>query len=186
MNTITIVTGLPRSGTSLMMQILNKSSLPLLIDGVRKKDINNPKGYFELEVVKKIVKDNSFLLEAQGKAVKIVCPLPMYLDLNLKYRVIVMRRNMEEILSSQEKMLNKDQSGVKISFSKIYSNHLDKMYAFFDKNKIEYIDVWYPDLIANSDNILDGVVKFCKLENNLKELKSVISPDLYRNKNEAK
>ena len=60
------------------------------------------------------------------------------------------------------------------------------MYAFFNKNKIEYIDVWYPDLIANSDNILDGVVKFCKLENNLKELKSVISPDLYRNKNEAK
>ena len=186
MNTITIVTGLPRSGTSLMMQILNKSSLPLLIDGVREKDINNPKGYFELEAVKKIVKDNSFLKEAHGKAVKIVCPLPMYLDLNLKYRVIVMRRNMQEILSSQEKMLNKDQSGIKISFSKIYTNHLDKMYAFFEKNKIEYIDVWYPELIVNSDDILNGVVKFCKLENNLKELKTVISPDLYRNKNEAK
>lgn len=186
MNTITIVTGLPRSGTSLMMQILNQSSLPLFIDGVREKDINNPKGYFELEAVKKIVKDNSFLNDAHGKAVKIVCPLPMYLDLNFKYRVLVMRRNMEEILSSQEKMLNKDQSGIKISFSKIYTNHLDRMYAFFKKNNIDYIDVWYPELIANSEEVIDGIVKFCKLENNLKELKNVISPDLYRNKNEAK
>ena len=57
------------------------------------------------------------------------------------------------------------------------------MYAFFKKNKIEYIDVWYSELIVNSDDILNGIVKFCKLENNFKELKSVISPDLYRNKN---
>ena len=88
MTTITIVSGLPRSGTSLMMQILNKSSIPLLIDGVREKDVNNPKGYFELEAVKKIVKDNSFLKEAKGKAVKVVCPLPIYLDLSYKYRVV--------------------------------------------------------------------------------------------------
>ena len=186
MKTITIVSGLPRSGTSLMMQILNKSSMPLLIDGVREKDVNNPKGYFELEAVKKIVKDNSFLKKAEGKAVKVVCPLPIYLDLSYKYRVVVMRRNMEEILASQGKMLNKDQSNSKSTFSKIYSNHLDKMYAFFTKNNIEYIDVWYSDLIQNSDEVIDGVVKFCKLDNNLKELKNVISPDLYRNKNESK
>ena len=186
MNDITIVTGLPRSGTSLMMQILNKSSIPLLIDGVRKKDVNNPKGYFELEAVKKIVKDNSFLKEAKGKAVKVVCPLPIYLDLSYKYRVIVMRRDMEEILASQGKMLNKDQSKSKSAFSKIYSNHLDKMYAFFIKNNIEYFDVWYSDLIENSDEVLDGVIKFCMLDDNLKELKNVISPDLYRNKNESK
>ena len=60
------------------------------------------------------------------------------------------------------------------------------MYAFFTKNNIEYIDVWYSDLIQNSDEVIDGVVKFCKLDNNLKELKNVISPDLYRNKNESK
>ena len=68
MKTITIVTGLPRSGTSLMMQIIERSSIPIFTDGLREKDINNPEGYYELEAVKGIVKDNSFLTEAQGKA----------------------------------------------------------------------------------------------------------------------
>ena len=67
METVTIVTGLPRSGTSLMMQIMERTSLPILSDGLREKDINNPEGYYELEAVKGIVKDNSFLKEAKGK-----------------------------------------------------------------------------------------------------------------------
>ena len=93
---ITLVTGLPRSGTSLMMQILNKSNLEILSDGVRESDINNPEGYYELEAVKGIVKDNSFLKNAYGKVVKIVAPLPMFLDKTLNYKVIFMRREIEE------------------------------------------------------------------------------------------
>ena len=69
---ITVVTGLPRSGTSLMMQIMNKSGMEILSDGVRQKDISNPEGYYELEAVKGIVKDNSFLKNAVGKVVKIL------------------------------------------------------------------------------------------------------------------
>ena len=68
MSEITVVTGLPRSGTSLMMQILNKAGVEILQDGVRESDISNPQGYFELEAVKGIVKDNSFLQDAMGKA----------------------------------------------------------------------------------------------------------------------
>ena len=109
MNEILVITGLPRSGTSLMMQIIDKAAVPVLSDGKREKDISNPEGYFELEAVKGIVQDNSFLNDANGKAVKIVAPLPIYMNPSLNYRVIFMRRDMDEILRSQEKMLQKDQ-----------------------------------------------------------------------------
>jgi hypothetical protein len=89
MNEILVITGLPRSGTSLMMQIIDKAAVPVLSDGKREKDISNPEGYFELEAVKGIVQDNSFLNDAHGKAVKIVAPLPIYMNPNLNYRVIL-------------------------------------------------------------------------------------------------
>ena len=184
MSLITIVTGLPRSGTSLMMQIFDKSSLPVLTDGRRKKDENNTEGYYELDEVKRIVKDNSFLCDAQGMVLKVVCPLPLFLDLNFKYKVIVMRRDLNEILSSQEKMLNKNQKHQKINLAKIYQTHISKMYSFFDKNQIEYIDIWYSELVSNPDDLLTSIIDFCNLDSDLFELKSVIKPSLYRNKNE--
>ena len=138
---ILIVTGLPRSGTSLMMQIIEKSEIPVFSDGKRGKDINNPEGYFELEAVKGIVKDNSFLDLAVGKALKIVAPLPIFLNKNHKYRVIFMRRNMDEILRSQEVMLQKDQLSEREKFRGIYEQHLSKTYRFFEDNSIPFIDV---------------------------------------------
>ena len=120
MSEIVVITGLPRSGTSLMMQIIDKTQIPVLSDGKRESDISNPEGYYELEAVKGIVKDNSFLNEAKGKAVKIVAPLPIYLDTQHKYKVVFMRRDMDEILRSQEKMLSKDQQSEREKFRTIY------------------------------------------------------------------
>jgi cytidylate kinase len=134
MSVVTIVTGLPRSGTSLMMQLLNKSSLEILSDGIRQKDISKPEGYYELEAVKGIVRDNSFLKDATGKVVKIVAPLPVYLDKSLDYRIVFMRREIEEVLRSQEKMLNKDQTSEREKFRTIYEMHLKKTYHFFESN----------------------------------------------------
>lgn len=179
---ITIVTGLPRSGTSLMMQILNKSGLEILSDGVRQKDISNPEGYYELEAVKGIVKDNSFLKNAVGKVVKIVAPLPMFLDKTLHYRVIFMRRDIEEILRSQEKMLNKDQSAEREKFSAIYNTHIQKTYQFFELNKIPFQDVYYKDLIADPEVELKKIIQFLNLECGWNDLAQVVNPELYRNK----
>jgi len=186
MSLITIVTGLPRSGTSLMMQVFNESNIPVLTDGVREKDENNTEGYYELDDVKRIVKDNSFLQNAQGMVLKIVCPLPLFLDLNFNYRVIVMRRNMNEILTSQEKMLNKNQQGQRLNLSKIYESHLSKMYSFFEQNKIEYIDVFYSELVDNPESVINGVIGFCELTSEIEELKSVVNPSLYRNRDEKR
>jgi hypothetical protein len=182
METVTIVTGLPRSGTSLMMQIMERTSFPILSDGLREKDINNPEGYYELEAVKGIVKDNSFLKEAEGKVVKIVTPLPLFLDKTLNYRVLFMRRDLEEILRSQEKMLGKDQSSEREKFKTIYELHLKKTYNFFDSNKIPFIDVWYKELISKTEVELNKIIDFLELPEKWEDLANAVHPDLYRNK----
>lgn len=182
MSVVTIVTGLPRSGTSLMMQLLNKSSLEILSDGIRQKDISNPEGYFELEAVKGIVRDNSFLKDAEGKVVKIVAPLPIYLDKTLNYRIVFMRRDIEEVLRSQEKMLNKDQTSEREKFRTIYEMHLKKTYHFFEANSIPYIDIQYKQLLNDSEVELNRLIDFLELTTTVEELLSVIKTDLYRNK----
>ena len=182
MSAVTIVTGLPRSGTSLMMQLLNKSSLDILSDGIRQKDISNPEGYFELEAVKGIVRDNSFLKDATGKVVKIVAPLPIYLDKSLDYRIVFMRRDIEEVLKSQEKMLNKDQTSEREKFRTIYEMHLKKTYHFFDSHSIPYIDIQYKQLLNNSEQELAKLIEFLNLSTPIEDLLSVIKVDLYRNK----
>jgi hypothetical protein len=182
MSVVTIVTGLPRSGTSLMMQLLNKSSLEILSDGIRQKDISNPEGYYELEAVKGIVRDNSFLKDAAGKVVKIVAPLPVYLDKSLDYRIVFMRREIEEVLRSQEKMLNKDQTSEREKFRTIYEMHLKKTYHFFESNSIPYIDIQYKQLLNESEQELKRLINFLELSTPIEELLSVIKVDLYRNK----
>jgi len=182
MSVVTVVTGLPRSGTSLMMQILNQATLEILSDGVREKDINNPEGYYELEAVKGIVKDNSFLKDARGKVVKIVAPLPMFMDKTLSYRVVFMRREIEEILRSQEKMLNKDQSAEREKFTTIYNIHLQKTYQFFEGNNIPFLDVNYKNLIENPEIELTKLIDFLQLDVNWIDLAAIVKPDLYRNK----
>jgi hypothetical protein len=182
MSVVTIVTGLPRSGTSVMMQLLNKSSLEILSDGIRQKDISNPEGYYELEAVKGIVRDNSFLKDATGKVVKIVAPLPVYLDKSLDYRIVFMRREIEEVLRSQEKMLNKDQTSEREKFRTIYEMHLKKTYHFFESNSIPYIDIQYKQLLNESEQELKRLIDFLELSTPIEELLSVIKVDLYRNK----
>ena len=184
MDEILVITGLPRSGTSLMMQIIDKTSIPVLSDGRREKDISNPEGYYELEAVKGIVQDNSFLNVAIGKAVKIVAPLPIYMKTDLKYRVIFMRRDMDEILRSQEKMLEKDQVSEREKFRTIYDFHLKKTYRFLKENDIPFIDINYKELISNPEEQLQELIEFCSLDTDVKLLASIVKPELYRNRNE--
>jgi hypothetical protein len=176
METVTIVTGLPRSGTSLMMQIMERTTLPILSDGLREKDVNNPEGYFELEAVKGIVKDNSFLKDASDKVIKIVTPLPLFLDKKLNYRILFMRRDLEEILRSQEKMLGRDQSSEREKFKTIYELHLKKTYAFFESNNIPYLNVWYKELVSNTEVELTKIIDFLELSEKWEDLANVVHP----------
>jgi hypothetical protein len=106
---VTIVSGLPRSGTSMMMRILEAGGIPPLTDGLRTADEDNPRGYYELEEVKTITINTSWLARARGRAVKLVAPLLLHLPIGPDYKVVVMRRPLDEVLASQRKMLERRQ-----------------------------------------------------------------------------
>ncbi|HEX32114.1 MAG TPA: sulfotransferase family protein [Candidatus Acetothermia bacterium] len=103
--TITIVSGLPRSGTSMMMMMLQAGGMETLTDNIRKADEDNPKGYYEFERVKDIEHDTSWLPLAEGKVVKMISALLRHLPDDYEYKVVFMQRKMEEILASQRRML---------------------------------------------------------------------------------
>jgi len=104
---ITVVSGLPRSGTSLMMQMLEAGGMPLLTDGLRAADESNPRGYLEFEPVKRTREDSSWVAGAVGRAVKVVYLLLKGLPPGFEYRVILMRRDMKEVVASQQAMLER-------------------------------------------------------------------------------
>src|ERR1700730_12243612 len=104
---IIVVSGLPRSGTSLMMQMLENGGVAVVTDNIRTADTDNPRGYYEFEKVKKLKQDASWLPETRGKAFKMVSQLLYDLPASESYRILFMKRDFEEMLLSQEKMLER-------------------------------------------------------------------------------
>ena len=102
---ITVVSGLPRSGTSLAMQMLRAGGLPVLADAERPADADNPAGYLEYAPVRSTARDASWVASAPGKAVKVIYALLRHLPAEHSYRVLWMRRNLDEVIASQEAML---------------------------------------------------------------------------------
>ena len=104
---ITVVSGIPRSGTSLMMQMLSAGGMPVLSDGKRLPDANNPRGYYELEPVKSLARDSRIISDAEGKVIKIVSSLLEFLPQGHEYRIVFMRRPLEQIVASQDRMMER-------------------------------------------------------------------------------
>src|SRR6202161_439394 len=133
---ITIVSGLPRSGTSLMMQMLDAGGLSVLSDGERKADTDNPKGYLEWERIKQLPKDPSLIAEAEGKVVKIISQLILSLPSGHEYRVIFMQRPLPEVLKSQDEMLKRrgtyKEGANPAAISAAFEKHLREVYAWMD------------------------------------------------------
>ncbi len=102
---IIVVSGLPRSGTSMMMQMLEAGGQPVLVDDTRKADASNLLGYYEYAPVKNLPTDSSWVSTAEGKAVKVVSPLLRYLPDTFHYRIIFMERDVTELLASQNVLL---------------------------------------------------------------------------------
>ena len=105
LDSLIVVTGLPRSGTSLLMQMLAAGGLPVLADQARVADQDNPRGYLEFEPVRGLLRDSKWLFEARGKAIKIIAPLLVALPPGLACRVILCERDLDEVLDSQQRML---------------------------------------------------------------------------------
>lgn len=183
---VTIVSGLPRSGTSMMMRMLEAGGLPALVDNIRVPDQDNPRGYYEFEPVKQTKRDASWVPSAEGKVVKMVYRLLYDLPLDREYRVVFMRRNLDEVLRSQQKMLAKDNRVDDISdaeMSAIYQAELARFDAWLAKQSaFKSLDVTYNEMLADPAPIVGEICAF--LGGNLDQaaMCAVVDPSLYRNR----
>ena len=183
---ITVVSGLPRSGTSMMMKILEAGGLPPLTDNLRTADEDNPKGYFEFERVKKMPEgDISWVEDAQGKAVKVISALLEHLPPAYSYRVLFMQRKIDEILASQKQMLVRsgkptDQVSDE-QLAEMYGKHLAKVKAWLDEQtnfSVNYLD--YNAMLADPTKYAYQVNQFLDNSLNPQEMAGVVDPNLYR------
>ena len=184
-NTITIVSGLPRSGTSLMMMMLEASGMPVLTDHIRTADADNPKGYYEFERVKAIERDQAWLKEADGKAVKMISALLKYLPQNYAYRIIFMRREMEEILASQRQMLiRRGEPTDTVSderIAELSNQHLHRAATWIDDQpNIDVLYVSYNEILKNPLIQARHVAEFIDIDLNVEKMSQVVDSSLYR------
>ncbi len=180
---ITVVSGLPRSGTSMLMQMLDAGGHPCLTDKERKADDNNPRGYFELEKVKQLRKDRSWLPDAEGKAVKIIAQLLPALPPKCQYRVIFMERDIKEILASQRKMLeDRGRSGAKVSdesLGKTFRRQVNQVKEMLSIREIPTLYMPYRYAIENPAEVTRYLNEFLNKQLDEKAMAGVIDSKLY-------
>jgi len=182
---ITIVSGLPRSGTSLVMQMLKAGGMEVLTDGVRKPDENNPLGYFEYEKVKLLMKDNGWLYEAEDKALKIIAQLLIYLPDDFEYKIIFVERDLDEVLISQKKMLKNMGSSRSDVDENLLKNAFEKQVTrvkswLKDQPNCETVFITFKDIILNGTDVLLQLNGFLRQRIDENMAFSVINPQLYR------
>jgi hypothetical protein len=184
-NAVFVVSGLPRSGTSMMMRMLEAGGIPVLKDDLRTADIDNPAGYYEFESVKRTREDPSWLDQAGGKAVKMVSRLLRDLPPTKEYRVIFMRRKMEEILVSQRRMLDRlgTESG-HVSDEEIgalFEQHVTETLQWLgSQDNFRVLNVSYGDLLANPMPVLQTVERFLEVRLDTQKMAQVVDRSLYR------
>ncbi|MCB0204244.1 MAG: sulfotransferase domain-containing protein [Anaerolineae bacterium] len=185
---VVVVSGLPRSGTSMMMKSLEAGGLLPVTDELREADEDNPKGYYELERVKQMDKgDTSWVADAQGKVVKVISALLEHLPPGYEYKVIFMRRNMEEILASQKKMLERrGEPTDRVSdedLTRLFSKHLQKVDTWMRAQSnfsVLYVD--YNEMLASPEPFAHQVNQFLGGRLDEQKMATVVDPNLYRNR----
>jgi hypothetical protein len=182
---IIIVSGLPRSGTSLMMQMLDSGGIPVLTDQVRSADTDNPRGYYEFERVKKTRQDPSWLHHARGKAVKMVSQLLYDLPAGERYRILFMERDLDEVVCSQEKMLARlgRAAAPREPMKQAFRIHLERLHEWLDgQQHFTRLRVNYRDLIAQPREQAERVRDFLDGRPDAEAMVRSVDPLLYRNR----
>ena len=180
-----IVSGLPRSGTSMMMQMLAAGGLPVISDGLRVADEDNPRGYYEFEAVKHTKQDPSWLEGSEGKVVKIVHALLTDLPTDRSYRVIMMRRKTETVVKSQAVMLERlGNEGANLEpekLAQIYEHQLEHVKDYMGRQScFEFIEVWYGAIIEYTQTQVEWINRFLSGELNVEAMVAAVDPSLRR------
>lgn len=184
---ITVVSGLPRSGTSMLMSMLDAGGIPPLTDGIRTADEDNPKGYYEFERVKKIKEDKAWLPDARGKVVKMISQL--LLDLPTEgytYKILFMRRNIDEVLASQKQMLIrrgtfKESGPSDDEMRDMLLMHVKQVLGWIGKqDNFDLIEVSYNDILKSADENIRNINEFLGGDLDTAAMKAVVDKSLYR------
>lgn len=184
---IVVVSGLPRSGTSMAMRMLEAGGLEIVSDGRREADEDNPRGYYEDERVKDLANasDKSWLVASKGRAVKVISFLLKDLPPNLNYRVILMRRDLTEVLASQRKMLDRRGEADDTSDERMMELWQDQLwrvnYLLRHAPQFEWVELEYREALQNPEA---AAARIAELVDGLDEraMAEVVDPALYRNR----
>ena len=186
---IIVVSGLPRSGTSMMMNMLAAGGLEILSDGERVADIDNPKGYFELERIKNLEKetDKSYLRAARGKAVKVISFLIKDLPDENDYRVLFMRRDLDEVLASQQKMIDRlesaDSDAEAAAMKEAFRNDIARVRVLCrTRPNFELCEIRYKDAVADPAAASRAVNEFLGGRLDEAAMRAAVDAALYRNR----
>lgn len=189
--TFVLVSGLPRSGTSLMMQMLVAAGMDAITDERRVADEDNPKGYFEWEHIKKIGDQPELLNkeEYDGKVLKTISMLLKKMPQEHDYKVIFMVRPVQEIAASQTKMINRlGTAGAEleeVDLIRGLRDHRDKSLAWLRTAKhMDFIKVRYPQLMSQPEEVIAEITDFLGSDflKEPQEMISAIDQSLYRNR----
>ncbi|MBL8850307.1 MAG: sulfotransferase domain-containing protein [Planctomycetaceae bacterium] len=182
---IIVVSGLPRSGTSLMMQMLDRGGIPAVTDELRTPDVDNPRGYYEFEAVKRTKQDASWLPAARGRAVKLVSSLLYDLPATEAYRVLFMQRDLEEVLESQEKMLARlgNSAAPRDKMRAAFRVHLERLYEWLpQQSQMRVLMVDYNRLLLDAPTEVRSISDFLGGRATAESMLAAIDPSLYRNR----
>ena len=182
---ITVVSGLPRAGTSMMMQMLADGGLSASTDAARGADEDNLRGYYELEVVKRTKLDSSWVQDAVGKAVKVIYLLLKDLPADYEYRLVFMRRNVDEVVRSQQAMLaRREEKGAKIPASQMaatFQRELDRCDQWLARQPgFQVLDVEHHAVIDDPLGQARRICDFLGQSLDINAMAAAVDPALYR------
>ena len=185
---IIVVSGLPRSGTSMTMRMLAAGGVPLVMDGIRAADEDNPNGYFEDERVKSLTQtpDKKWLHDARGKAIKIIAALLENVPDTNNYKLLFMHRNLQEVLASQAKMLARRGEPAGPSDERLlelFQKHLRSVLAVTQTRPcFEMCELEYKDVVANPRPNAVRIQEFLRLPLDVDAMAQAVDPNLFRNR----
>jgi len=186
---VIVVSGLPRSGTSMAMKMLEAGGVPIFTDRLRVADEDNPNGYYELERVKNLGKETDFswLSEAEGKAIKIVSHLIRSLPGMFRYKVVFLNRAVGEVVASQNKMLSRGGKKWDPSMDQrvaaLFEQHLREVKTWMESQpNLEVLQLNYAEVVTNPEAEAERMSGFLGLDLDWKEMARAVDPGLYRNR----
>jgi len=184
---IVVVSGLPRSGTSMAMKMLEAGGLSVVTDGLRTADEDNPKGYYEDERVKDLYRegDKAWLRESRGKVIKIISFLLKSLPSDNNYKVLFMHRNLKEIVASQNKMLarrgEKNDTPDERAVALLEEQVRDARF-FLRRPQFDVLELNYREILDAPGPVAVKMAAFVGGPLDVEKMKQVVDVQLYRNR----